>query len=278
VATKKKTTKKKSKRKKKRTQAKKTCFVIAPIGEDGSETRERANDLFKYLIEPVVTACGYDVPIRADHIAESGEITSQIVDHLRDDALVIADLFERNPNVFYELALRHVVNLPVIMIYQAGEDLPFDITTLRAIPLDHSKIGSVEKCKEELRKHIKSFDVNPDIGQTPVSRSLSINNMKSSPKPEAKALAELSERIERLQEHVGSERRMKRGYGTVPSPLLAHLAREYTEVIAHCSGHLSPRISARLADRFTAVISGRMDPEEFHYDLMKYTKGMGRRK
>src|SRR5260370_448462 len=35
------------------------CFVIAAIGEDGSEIRNRAERVFTYLIEPVAAAHGY---------------------------------------------------------------------------------------------------------------------------------------------------------------------------------------------------------------------------
>jgi hypothetical protein len=43
--------------------------------------------------------------VRADHIAEPGIITRQVIKHIFEDALVVGDLSERNPNVFYELAL-----------------------------------------------------------------------------------------------------------------------------------------------------------------------------
>src|SRR5262245_11905826 len=44
-------------------------------------------------------------PVRADQIAEPGIITRQVIKHIFEDALVVGDLSERNPNVFYELAL-----------------------------------------------------------------------------------------------------------------------------------------------------------------------------
>ena len=39
-------------------------------------------------------------------------ITSQVLQHVTEDALVVADLTGRNPNVFYELALRHAIRKP----------------------------------------------------------------------------------------------------------------------------------------------------------------------
>lgn len=81
----------------------KICFVIAPIGEEGSDIRRRSDQVFKHIIAPAAKDCGYET-IRADKISEPGIITSQVILHLVEDALVIADLTGRNPNVFYELA------------------------------------------------------------------------------------------------------------------------------------------------------------------------------
>jgi len=92
----------------------KTCFVICPIGDEGSPERKWSDDILECIITPVVEKMGYQKPIRADHINESGIITRQIVDLLIDSDLVIADLSFRNPNVCYELAVRHVAKKPFI--------------------------------------------------------------------------------------------------------------------------------------------------------------------
>jgi len=51
--------------------------------------------------------------IRADKISEPGIITTQIIGHIVDAELVIADLTDKNPNVFYELAIRHAIRNPI---------------------------------------------------------------------------------------------------------------------------------------------------------------------
>jgi hypothetical protein len=86
----------------------KTAFIIAPIGDEKSETRKRSDQILKYIIEPVVSDLGFE-PVRADKIAKPGMITTQIIEHIISDALVIADLTDHNPNVMYELALRHAI-------------------------------------------------------------------------------------------------------------------------------------------------------------------------
>ena len=59
-------------------ETKKKCFVISPIGEEGSEMRERSNKVLEHIIKPPVEECGYEC-MRADEIAEPGIITSQII-------------------------------------------------------------------------------------------------------------------------------------------------------------------------------------------------------
>jgi hypothetical protein len=82
----------------------KKCFVISPIGDENSDTRKRSDQIFTYVIEKAVSGFGYTL-LRADKISRPGIITSQIIEHILEDELV--DLTGRNPNVFYELALRH---------------------------------------------------------------------------------------------------------------------------------------------------------------------------
>src|ERR1051326_702264 len=82
------------------TMLKKRCFVISPIGERGSQTRKRSDKVLNQIIRPAVKECGYKV-FRADEIDQPGLITSQVVRHIIEDALIVADLTERNANVFY---------------------------------------------------------------------------------------------------------------------------------------------------------------------------------
>src|SRR3989339_2254786 len=95
----------------------KSCFVIAPIGEPDSDTRKRSDQVLKHIIRPAVEACGYKA-VRADEIDKPGIITSQVIQRVVDDPLVVADLTESNPNVFYELAIRHALRKPLIQLIQ----------------------------------------------------------------------------------------------------------------------------------------------------------------
>jgi hypothetical protein len=170
--------------------ADKTCFVIAPIGEKGSEIRKRSDQIFKHIITPVAEECDYD-PLRADQISEPGMITSQVIQHIVNDPLVIADLSGRNPNVFYELALRHALRKPLVQIIKSGEEIPFDVAGTRTIPVDRHDLDSVETAKEEIAKQIKAIEEKPADIETPISVSIDLQNLKQSENLEQRSLGDL---------------------------------------------------------------------------------------
>lgn len=111
------------------------CFVISPIGKEGSETREHADDVFSFIIEPAMKECGIEV-VRADHLMEPGHISEQMFKELFSDDLCIAVATGHNPNVFYELALAQASGTPLIILLMRDEQLPFDIQDLRCVQYD----------------------------------------------------------------------------------------------------------------------------------------------
>jgi len=169
----------------------KKCFVISPIGEEKSEIRIRADQILNYIIDPVAQECGFRA-IRADKISKPGIITNQVIEHIIEDPLIIADLTGKNPNVFYELAIRHSIRKPLVQIIQKGEDIPFDVSVMRTIPIDHRDLDDVEEAKKEMKKQIEDvINKNPNEIESPISMSLAIQSLKHSDKPEGRSLADI---------------------------------------------------------------------------------------
>lgn len=131
------------------TEALKSCFVICPIGDDDSEPRKRSDQVLKYIIQPAARKAGYNAE-RADQIDKPGIITSQVIQRVVNDDLVIADLTDSNPNVFYELAIRHALKKPLVQIIKKGERIPFDIAATRTIYYDHTDLDSAHNAIEQI--------------------------------------------------------------------------------------------------------------------------------
>lgn len=118
-----------------------TCFYITPIGKEGSEQRMHADLFMGSIVEPALSELGFKI-VRSDTINAAGLITSQIIEHIVKSKLVVADLSYHNPNVFYELSLRHSLGKPIIHLIRSNDNIPFDIHSFRTIKIDDSSIYS----------------------------------------------------------------------------------------------------------------------------------------
>jgi len=185
------------------TSQEKICFVIAPIGEGGSLTRQRSDKVLKHVIRPAVEAKGYRA-IRADDIAEPGLITGQVIQHIVEDSLVVADLTENNPNVFYELALRHAVRKPLVQLIEKGASIPFDVAGMRTIPVDHKDLDSVDEAKAEIGRQVASMERPGATIDTPVSVSIELQGLRQSDKPANRLLGQILTELAGLRTDVAS--------------------------------------------------------------------------
>lgn len=146
----------------------KRCFVISPIGEPGSATRARSDKVLSQIIRPAVEECGYAV-FRADEIDQPGIITSHIVSHIITASLVIADLTESNPNVFYELGICHALGKPLIQVIAKGEPLPFDVAGMRTIFVDHQRRAGVVQAKQAIVRQMRALEKGTAVIETPLT-------------------------------------------------------------------------------------------------------------
>lgn len=151
---------------------KKQCFVVSPIGKAGSEARIHADWLLEGIIRPVFAASypEYDI-VRADTISAPGLIDTQIIEPLLDAELVIADITTLNPNVFYEIGIRHVVGKPIVHMHLDGETIPFDISIFRSIPFSRVAYHDIEKAKADLTKALQAVLAPGYKVDNPVTRT-----------------------------------------------------------------------------------------------------------
>lgn len=175
----------------------KSCFVIAPLSEEGTTTRDRSDKVYQHIIKPAVEACGYR-PLRSDIEPTPGMIGQQIITHLVEDDLVVADLTGQNANVFYELAIRHMVRKPVVQVIQKNERLPFDITQSRTIFFDHTDLDSAEDCRRQIMSQVRQLERDPTAVENPVSHAFRIDTLLKGDDPREQRDGEILTRLDRI--------------------------------------------------------------------------------
>lgn len=142
----------------------KKCFIITPIGPDLSDTRRAADGVIESVIVPVLENLGYCDIKAAHHISIPGSINNQVIERIVNDDLVIANLTGLNPNVMYELAVRHATMKPIIHICEFNTQLPFDIKDQRTILYvnDMKGVKELERKLEDMVNQVQQKDLWED--------------------------------------------------------------------------------------------------------------------
>jgi hypothetical protein len=114
---------------------------------------------------------------------------------------VIADLTENNPNVYYELCLRHAVGEPVIHMAHDGTLLSFDVRDNRTIFYTmHAR--SVDVAKGELADQIRKVSARAYKAANPNVETVGIIGLERSTDPDQKALGQVMEMVQHLGDEI----------------------------------------------------------------------------
>src|SRR5262249_8822168 len=116
---------------------------------------DKLQPLYEDHISPIVQKAGLRC-VRADDIHGTSLITYDIWEHINRARFLVAELTDRNPNVFYELGLAHAISKEVILITQSMQSVPFDLKALRCIRYDFTPRG-VEKLERAFAATIEAL-------------------------------------------------------------------------------------------------------------------------
>lgn len=131
-----------------------TCFVMMPFGS-------WFDKYYQDIYVPAIREAGFE-PIRADELFSSGSVVEQIWEQITKARLLLADLTDRNPNVFYELGLAHAAKKPVIFTAPKVEDVPFDLRHLRVIIYDIREPEWAADLRKSVTEYLKTALKEPD--------------------------------------------------------------------------------------------------------------------
>lgn len=130
-----------------------TSFVISPFGEP-------FDTYFTEIVKPALEECGL-YAIRGDSLYRPTTIVDDIWQGIQEAKLLIAELTDRNPNVFYELGLAHALSKPVILISKSIDDVPFDLRSIRVLLYDKDHPDWGNRLRNSLTKAIREVLQNP---------------------------------------------------------------------------------------------------------------------
>ena len=133
------------------------CFVIMPFGEKdvvdstGAKRKVNFDPIYDTLFEPAINAValpegGTLQARRTDRDFFAGSISQDMFEYLEYSRFALTDLTSLNPNVMYELGVRHRARHAGTAIFrQVGTQIPFDINQIKAFPYEYEPQVEAEK-------------------------------------------------------------------------------------------------------------------------------------
>lgn len=145
-----------------------------PIGT-GDAYRIHRNR-YEHIIHPAVEAFRHQGEqifkcVRADFVAKSGSITRDLIGRLYRSRVVIADLTELNPNVFYELGVRHALRSGTILVALQGTKPPFDVGDLRIISYE-DRVGGEKDAIPQIQAALEAIYGDARTQDSPVLQAV----------------------------------------------------------------------------------------------------------
>jgi nucleoside 2-deoxyribosyltransferase len=150
------------------------CFVIMPIGS--GDAYQVYRNRYEHIIHPAVEGLRVDGQqvfrsVRADFVTKTGSITRDLLSRLYRSDAVVADLTDLNPNVFYELGVRHALRAGTILMALRGTKPPFDVGDLRVIPYD-DRIGGEKEAIPKIQDMLSSLLGDDRLQDSPVLHAI----------------------------------------------------------------------------------------------------------
>ena len=150
------------------------CFVIMPYEKKENFDGEIIDfdRLYDSAIQPAVNEVGLEC-IRSDRVGKAGRIHNEMFRNIIEADVVIVDITTLNPNVFYELGVRHTARQSVtILIGSKGTHIPFNINDRRVIEYKIESESDYGKLKETIKKFIISGLENYGENDSPIYEDL----------------------------------------------------------------------------------------------------------
>lgn len=121
------------------------CFVLMPFAD-------KFQPIYEDHIRPAIERAGLRCE-RGDEVRGTNLITWDIWERINRARFLLAELTDRNSNVFYELGLAHALSKDVVLLTQSMDFVPFDLKPLRCICYEFTPRG-MQKLEKALAETI----------------------------------------------------------------------------------------------------------------------------
>lgn len=156
-----------------------TCFVIMPFTTPEGYEPNHFDKVYQQIFKPAIEDAGY-LPHRVDEDKSSATIQTKILGQLIDAEMVLCDLSSKNPNVLYELGIRHAFDKPVVLVQEEGQSGIFDVASITTISYrkdrkydevleDQKKITDAIKSTKESKQQYSVMSVIQMTAATPLN-------------------------------------------------------------------------------------------------------------
>jgi hypothetical protein len=174
-----------------KTNTKGICFVIMPFGG-------WLDEYYRLVFCPAIKSAGLE-PYRSDDLFRSSSIVNDIWSYTKSATLLLADLSQKNANVFYELGLAHALAKPVILVGESMDDIPFDLRGLRIIIYEKNDPNWGKILKDKIKAAILETLQSPAEAVLPTFLDVKQPATKTKVSPIEKDIIELKQEISFVQ-------------------------------------------------------------------------------
>lgn len=175
-------------------------FVIMPISGTKHATSKEWQSFYLEVIKPAVETAGF-ICKRSDTDIKRGNIVGNIIKFLADSYVVIADITDYNPNVMYELGVRHALAGRTIMIAREGTRIPFDIKSYWYKEYDPADKESLRELTLFIKEALENIRKNPYAKDNPVADFISTRRTKIKISREEKEHYEIATELVKSAQH-----------------------------------------------------------------------------
>lgn len=124
-------------------------FLVIPFSKEFEDIH--------FSLKQAVELTGHTL-VRMDQLMATGPIVNQLQDEINKADLIIADVSNQNPNVMYEVGYAQSANIPVLLISQQGDLIPFDIASIQVLIYDRKRLN--ETLTKRVRNYLSHTDFN----------------------------------------------------------------------------------------------------------------------